>query len=166
MGVDPGKTGALAMIDTDSWTLSVVDMPQEPATGGKIAVSPTGVARLMDAADPAYVMIEDVTASPQMGVTSSFNFGRSLGIVEGACASRAILSKVRPAVWKTATQTPKDKSQARRRAMQLFPAAFDLFTRAKDDGRAEAALIAFYCVLAMLKTPPPRPLTLAAWPSA
>lgn len=166
VGIDPGKTGAIALIDTTAWTIAMVDMPQEPGSGGKVAVSPVGVARLMDAVAPDYAVIEDVTSSPQMGVTSAFNFGRSLGIVESACAARSILTKVRPQVWKAATKTPKNKNEARRRAMQLFPCAFDLFSRAKDDGRAEAALIAFYGLLALLKTPPPQPLTLAPFPSA
>lgn len=166
LGVDPGKTGALALIDTTDWTIAILDMPQEPGTGGKVAVSPAGVARAMDAAAPDYAVIEDVTSSPQMGVTSAFNFGRSLGVLEGACASRSILTKVRPQVWKTATKTPKDKTEARRRAMQLFPCAYDLFARAKDDGRAEAALIAFYGLLDIVRLAPPRPLKLAPFPSA
>jgi len=165
IGIDPGKNGALALIDTQVWTLAVIDMPKEPGKGGKDAVSPTGVARLFDAALPDHVYIEDVWSSPQMGVVSSFSFGRSLGILEGACASRTILTKVAPAAWKGLTKTPKDKNEARRRAMQVFPCAFDLFSRVKDDGRAEAALICFYAVLQVTRAAPPRPLTLVAWPS-
>ena len=120
---------------------------------------------MFDAAQPDHVYIEDVTASPQMGVVSSFNFGRSLGILEGACASRAILTKVRAQEWKTLTKTPKDKSEARRRAMQVFPCAYDLFARVKDDGRAEAAMICFYAVLQVTRAAPPRPLTLVDWPA-
>lgn len=165
LGIDPGNGGAIAMIDTETWTLSITDMPLEPAAGGKNAVSPTGVARIIDTVQPDYVVIEDVWSSPQMGVVSAFSFGRGLGILEGACASRSILTKVRPKVWKSATRTPKAKPEARRRAMQLLPCAFDLFKRAKDDGRAEAALLTFYGLLDLLKTPPPRPLTLAPWPA-
>lgn len=161
---DPGKTGAFALIDTEAWTIAIEEMPQEPGTGGKVAVSPAGVARLLDAARPDYTFIEDVTSSPQMGVVSSFNFGRSLGIVEGACASRSIVSKPRPQTWKSLTKTPKDKNEARRRAMQLFPVCYDLFKRAKDDGRAEAAILCMYGLLT-LKMVPPRPLTLAPWPA-
>ena len=164
IAADPGKSGAFALIDTNVWTIALEDMPQEPGTGGKVAVSPAGVARLIDAAQPDFAFIEDVASSPQMGVTSSFNFGRSLGIIEGACASRTILSKPRPQTWKSLTKTPRDKNEARRRAMQLFPCAYDLFVRAKDDGRAEAAIMAFYGLLS-LKLTPPRPLTLAPWPT-
>ena len=166
LACDPGKTGAFALIDTSTWTISIADMPQEPGTGGKVAVSPAGVARLVEAAAPDHTVIEDVSSSPQMGVTSAFNFGRSLGIVEGACAARSMLTKVRPQVWKSATRTPRDKNEARRRAMQLLPSCYDLFSRAKDDGRAESALLALYGVLDLLKMPPPRPLTLAPFPTA
>ncbi|WP_312084048.1 hypothetical protein [Brevundimonas sp.] len=165
IGVDPGKTGALALIDTQAWTIAITDMPQEPGRGSKVAVSPAGVARAFDAARPDHAFIEDVWSSPQQGVASAFNFGRSLGILEGACASRAILTKVRPQEWKTLTKTPKDKNEARRRAMQVFPCAYDLFARARDDGRAEAALIALFAVLQVTRAAPPRPLKLTDWPA-
>lgn len=163
LGVDPGVNGALTMIDTDTWTMAITDMPREPGKAGKNAVSPTGVSRIFDAVSPDFVFLEDVWSSPQMGVVSAFSFGRSLGILEGAGASRSFLTKVRPQDWKAATRTPKDKNEARRRAMQLFPCAYDLFTRVKDDGRAESALLCFYGLLSM-KMPPPSPLTLVEFP--
>lgn len=162
VGIDPGKTGALALIVTDDWTLSILDMPLEPGSIGKETVSPTGVVRIMDDFKPDYTFIEDVWSSPQQGVTSAFNFGRSLGIVLGAAASRSAVTRVRPTVWKSATNTPRDKNQARGRAQSLFPSAYALLKRVKDDGRAEAALLAFYGVLS-LKLTPPRPLTLVEY---
>lgn len=165
LGIDPGKNGALALVDTDTWTIALRDMPLEPGKGGKDAVSPAGVARIFDATAADHVFIEDVWSSPQMGVVSAFNFGRNLGILEGAASSRAMLTKVRPQDWKSLTKTPKDKNEARRRAMQVFPCAYDLFSRVKDDGRAEAALICFYAVLQVTRAAPPQPLTLAEFPS-
>lgn len=165
VGVDPGIGGAIALIDTDAWTLSVIDMPQEVGKVGRKGVSPTLTAQAMSDADADYVFVEDVWSSPQAGVASSFSFGRSLGIVLGAAAAKASLSLVKPTVWKSGLQVPRDKNQARARAMALFPAAAKLFSRAKDDGRAEAALIAFYGLLTLRLTPP-RPLTLTAFPGA
>lgn len=159
VGIDPGINGAIACIDTEDWTISIFDMPREPGRGDKNAVSPTGVAVLMKHLAADYVYVEDVWSSPQMGVTSAFNFGRGLGIVLGASASSAILTLVKPTEWKARTGTPKDKNQARRRAQQLFPCAFDLFKRVKDDGRAEAAILCFYGLFLNRMTPP-RPLTL------
>ncbi|MFS9669006.1 hypothetical protein, partial [Klebsiella pneumoniae] len=81
-----------------------------------------------------------------------------------AVAATASLTPVKPTVWKSSLQVPRDKNQARARATQLFPSAAAQVARVKDDGRAEAALIAFWGLLS-LKLTPPRPLTLAPWPS-
>lgn len=159
MGIDPGISGALAWIDTEDWSLSVRDMPKEPGRRDKNAVSPIGVALIFQEALPDYVFIEDVWSSPQMGVSSAFSFGRSLGIVEEAATYGSILTKVTPQEWKSKTKTPKDKNEARRRAQQLFPCAYKLFERVKDDGRAEASILCFYGLLS-LHMAPTKPLVL------
>ncbi len=164
IGIDPGINGAISLIDTVACTLAVTDMPLETGVGGKNSVSATGVARIFEAAGADYTFIELVTSSPQMGVTSAFSFGRSLGILEGAAASRTMLSKPRPQDWKAKTITPKDKDQARGRAQQLFPCAYDLFKLKKHDGRAESALIAFYGTMVIGQSPT-KALTLVDFPS-
>ncbi len=164
LGIDPGLTGGLALIDTTDWTLSILDMPQEVGKAGRKGVSPTMTAQAIAAAGADYVFCEDVWSSPQAGVASSFAFGRSLGIVLGAAAATSALTMIKPTVWKSALQVPRHKNQARARAVQLFPSAASLFARVKDDGRAEAALIAFWGLLS-LKLAPPRPLTLVDWPT-
>lgn len=163
LGIDPGISGALALIDTTDWTLALVDMPQEVGKASRKAVSPTLTAQTVAAAGADYVFCEDVWSSPQAGVASSFAFGRSLGIVLGAAAATAALTMIKPAIWKSALQVPRDKNLARARAQQLFPSAAGQFARAKDDGRAEAALICFHGLLTLRLTPP-RPLTLVQWP--
>lgn len=164
LGIDPGVTGGLALIDTTDWSLSIADMPQEVGKAARKAVSPTLAAQSIHAAGADYTFCEDVWSSPQAGVASSFSFGRSLGIVLGAAAATTALTMIKPAVWKSALQVPRDKNQARARAQQLFPSAAKVFARVKDDGRAESALIAFYGLLT-LKLTPPRPLTLVDWPA-
>jgi crossover junction endodeoxyribonuclease RuvC len=48
-------------------------------------------------------------------------------------------------MWKKFHALPGgDKEAGRQRALQLFPAAHELFARKKDHGRAEAALIALF----------------------
>ncbi|MFN3930876.1 MAG: hypothetical protein ACK4JY_03920 [Brevundimonas sp.] len=165
LGVDPGITGGLCLLDTDAWTIAVLDMPQEVGKAGRKGVSPTLTAQAIAAADADYSFVEDVWSSPQAGVASSFSFGRSLGIVLGAASASSSLTPVKPTVWKAALQVPRDKNQARARAVALFPSAASLFARVKDDGRAEAALIALWGALS-LKLTPPKPLTLAPWPAA
>ena len=92
-------------------------------------------------------VIEDVWSSPQMGVTSAFSFGRSKGLVEGiATMSDCRIEYVSPVQWKRGMKLGKDKGKARDMAMKRWPVRRDLFKRVKDDGRAEAALIALWQV--------------------
>jgi hypothetical protein len=165
LGCDPGVRGAFTLIDTDAWTLAVSDMPIEPGTKNKNAVSPVGVSSIFRGAQADHLFVELVHSSPQMGVTSAFSFGRSLGIVHGAAYHDGGLTvtEVRPQEWKAKTLTPKDKNEARRRAQQLFPVAFKLFERVKDDGRAESAILAFYGAL-FLKFAPSKALSLVEFP--
>lgn len=99
-----------------------------------------------------HVFIERVSSSPQMGVASSFKFGRSYGGVEGVIAALAwSVEYITPAKWKRALGVPADKQDARARACQLMPQDAGLWTpqrgvanQAECSGRAEAALIALY----------------------
>lgn len=168
LGCDPGINGALALIDTEAWTIALADMPLESGVKGKNMVSARGLLDLVTAGDPDHAFLEDVKASPQMGVTSAFSFGDGFGCTRTALLSRgAMVNLVRPQVWKTATRTPKDKKQATTRAAQLFPGAHAQFFGPRGgvmDGRAEAALLAFYGVL-FLKFSPARALRYVEFPA-
>ncbi len=121
------------------------------------------------------VIIEKVNAYPQQGVVSVFNFGYSYGLIIGILTSLSIpinyvlpkkwkedidletkkISKKRPLTNKTdfknwdkirSKSKIKNKEFSRIRAMKEFPKYKDYFLRKKDDGRAEAALIALWGV--------------------
>jgi crossover junction endodeoxyribonuclease RuvC len=82
---------------------------------------------------------------PAQGVTSAFNFGFAAGALQGLVAGNAIpMHLVAPLTWKRHYKLSADKDASRRRASQLFPAHSHLWARAKDDGRAEAVLLAYY----------------------
>ena len=79
------------------------------------------------------------------GAVGAFAFGRSRGVVEGVLAAAGARSQfLTPAFWKRAVGFPpgRDKDASRAAAIQRWPARAELFARKKDDGRAEAALIA------------------------
>lgn len=143
IGVDPGKTGAIALVDAGGQLVTVHDMP---LAGG--IVSPHLLAQLegwQDDTTFGTAVIEDVHSMPKQGVASSFGFGRSKGVAEGVFAGAGRpLVYVAPSVWKKALKLTADKDAARRRAIELWPAKASLFARVKDDGRAEAALIAWW----------------------
>ena len=142
IGVDPGKSGAFAALDQDgnlhdTWDIPVVDKRISAPLIADILVPLQAVAELC--------VIEDVHAMPGQGVTSMFTFGRGLGIVEGVALGAGIPVRwVSPAKWKRALGLSPDKGASRRRATELWPAQSAMFARVKDDGRAEAALIAYY----------------------
>lgn len=147
VGIDPGNTGAIALIE-DGKLLWVHDMPTMAVLSGrtkKNRIAPATVAYLLSNAtdvDKAYV--EEVHAMPKQGVSSSFAFGQGYGIVLGVLAALKFpTEKIRPPVWRKISGVRGDKSAARHRASELFPEAASQFARAKDDGRAEAALIAY-----------------------
>ena len=80
---------------------------------------------------------------PRQGVSSTFKYGVGYGTILGVCgALRLPVRHVTPAVWKRAAGLSKDKGASRRRACELWPAHSASFGRVRDDGRAEAALIA------------------------
>lgn len=152
IGIDPGLSGAIAFYDPRRLTLEVTDMPTWQAKNKqgktKRGVDPYGLGRLLDKgpfAPECQATVEDVHAMPGQGVTSVFSFGFSAGVVHGVLGSLRIpMLRVPPAVWKKAMGLSSDKDMSRRRASEIFPSYAHLWARAKDDGRAEAALLAKY----------------------
>lgn len=142
IGVDPGQSGAFAALDQqgnlhDTWDMPMVDKRINGALIADILVQLQVVADVL--------ICEDVHAMPGQGVTSMFTFGRGLGVVEGVALGAGIPVRwVSPAKWKRALGLSADKGASRRRAIELWPAQSSMFARVKDDGRAEAALIAYW----------------------
>jgi len=147
LGIDPGSSGAVAMYNGES--LWVVDMITIKAKArGRDIVWPQIVEEL---ASEGFVLadhcfIEKVGAMPGQGVSSMFKFGHSAGVILGwALANFISVNYVTPPVWKKYHGLiGSDKGASRSRASYLFPSYCDMFKRGKDDGRAEAALIAYY----------------------
>ena len=144
LGIDPGLSGALALLAPGG--LSVFDVPTMKARTRGREVNWPEVARWIDAAGHIdYALIEQVGARPGQGVSSMFKFGYVAGGLRGVVAAHFIpITMVTPQSWKRAMAVPKEKDGARARASDLFPSHCDLFVRVKDHGRAEASLIALW----------------------
>lgn len=150
LGVDPGLNGALAFFEVSAGRIEIVDMPTIAAgTKSKRVVDEAALASCIDANRPLlqHAFVERVGAMPGQGVTSMFSFGRSYGVLLGVLAAfRVPVTTVQPQRWKAALSVPAAKDGARARASQLMPAFSRLWPLVKHDGRAEAALIAYYGV--------------------
>ena len=65
--------------------------------------------------------------------------------MEGILAALDVpVTIVTPQAWRKRVVVREGKDGSRERAMQLFPRQAAMFARKKDDGRADAALIAYY----------------------
>lgn len=150
LGVDVGLSGCLCLLDGLSKQIELFNMPiHELTVNGKKKnrIDVYELARWVDehSKQIKHAYVEDVTSSPQMGVTSAFSFGQGAGIIHGIIAANFIpMTLVRPQVWKKHFGLKADKDEARRKASSLFPQYAGEWKRAKDDGRAESLLIAVY----------------------
>jgi crossover junction endodeoxyribonuclease RuvC len=160
LAVDPGLTGAGAFLHYDEASArvhlrGVFDMPTrlDAATGKHVLDVPALARALRDHPlyNPSLAVIEKVGAAPGQGVTSMFTFGFNAGAIAGVCAALGIdATYVRPQHWQkharvniAANPTKTRKQVSLARANKLFPGQTKLFSRSKDHGRADAALIGY-----------------------
>lgn len=147
VGIDPGICGAIALYDGDE--LLVFDMPVHHLkvnNKNKRRIDVYELARIVDEKSTLIkkAFIESPSASPGMGVVSSFQFGFSCGVVQTIIAAHFISAKLlHPAKWKKIMELPASKDACRKRASELMPKHCDKWSRVMDDGRAEAALMAY-----------------------
>ena len=148
LAVDPGASGALAFLDLAAGKLDILDMPTVEVKRGaknKTEISPQMLAALIRGRAPLVAVLERVGAMPGQGTASMFQFGRGVGMLEGALAALQIPTEyVAPLVWQKAVGSRDGKDGNRQRAAELFPAYAHLFARKKDNGRADAALMAYW----------------------
>ena len=153
LAVDPGLTGALALVDDDKNCIeNLWDMPTMTALYGKgniinsysLSQIFSEVAEAWPCSDTLLVYIEQVSAMPGQGVSSMFKFGCGFGMLQGVAASNGFAMEfVSPQKWKKhCGLLRRDKDAARTLAIQKYPANAELLRRKKDIGRADALMIA------------------------
>jgi crossover junction endodeoxyribonuclease RuvC len=156
LGIDPGLQGALALYCySTNLIFECVDMPitappaKKEVDGYKLSSWVDRHAKYIRLAcieDVGAMTYKDGTGQIRgQGAAASFAFGQGSGIVIGALASYMIPMRfVSPSGWKMAMGLSSSKGLSRERATALFPCQAELFKRAKDDGRAEACLLALF----------------------
>jgi crossover junction endodeoxyribonuclease RuvC len=149
VGIDVGITGAVAVLDKGF--VQLYDIPTREVGGNakvKREVDGPALARMLEylPIQKTRVLIERTNAMPGQGVASMFSMGVSRGVVLGVLGCLALpYAEVTPQKWKKAFGLVKaPKSESIRLAIELYPAAAQWLTRAKDHNRAEAILLAHY----------------------
>ncbi len=152
IGVDPGLDGAIAIFDPDhSDKLTIYDMPTLAITRGKSKKREIDAYALRTifahAGEPGHrrVIIEQSGPMSRDGAMQAWKTGSGWGIVYGVVVGVGLpIQIVTVQRWKKAMSATADKDLSRKLAMSAFPDYTNHFSRKKDDGRAEAALIALY----------------------
>lgn len=125
--------------------MALWDVPTKEGVKSRKQVDPVKLALLIGsyADEIELAMIEDVHSSPNDGHVGAFSFGKTTGILVGSIAAFMIPTFFTPpTVWKYCFGLSKNKEDSFRLASKKFPEASHFWTRKKDDGRAEAVLLA------------------------
>lgn len=166
LGIDPGLTGGLAVVDANGRLLAAWETPR--AADGEIDLS--GFTALVLKAiyqfNAQHAFLEKVSSMPGQGVASMFKFGLVYGAAQGILAARSVpFTLIVPRSWqklafegvreiRSADRQRKDgtlvkgkvepKKMAAVAASRLFPGA-DLSSSKGSpyhEGKVDAALIA------------------------
>lgn len=144
IGIDPGINGGIAVVSHG--IANGIDLPrlgQHDLDLDALQEWLTHECSIRHGNVPM-VILEKAHAMPKQGVVSVFNYGKVYGELWALCIIRGYrIHEVSPRVWKGKMGLrSKDKDDARRMAIQLFPEV-DLKLK-KDHHRAEALLLAEY----------------------
>jgi len=137
LGVDPGKTGAVALLGDDG---SVLVEDFSDVYGMAFTLR-----EWMAMCNIVAAGVEKVASRPGQGVVSTFNFGMNVGTWHGLLAANAIaLHTPTPRTWQqkylSKADGPDTKAASLAVARRLYPTA-DLRFK-KHHNRADALLIA------------------------
>ena len=145
VGIDPGLTGAFAVLGAGGALVTVADLPimRDRKLGWIDAEAFSSTLFGIANGERMQVTVERVHAMPRNGSQAAFSQGCTLGSVLAALQLvRARIELVQPAAWKKALGLSSDKSASLDKARLLYPLAS--LDRKKDHNRAEALLIAHY----------------------
>lgn len=140
---DPGKTGAISVIDENLNVIALVDMPKDNKTFVDF------IQNVRYRCDKVY--LENVHALPRQSTVAGFSFGSSFGKAELICTAMGDVVKVTPQSWKKyfglLRVDGETKTQFKHRSIEvakkLFPSISSELKASKSD-RAEALLIAYF----------------------
>lgn len=155
LGIDPGLTGAVVVIEIDVNIKQIVhvkfiDIPLVMKASGKNVLDCAElVQELNDVLQPyvtfeKYAFVENVHSMPRQGVVGAFTFGKTVGILHGVITALHIpLFDITPQKWKKQFSLIKcEKDDARKYVIKNYPFLEDQLKLKKHVDKADAFLIA------------------------
>jgi hypothetical protein len=158
IGIDPGVGGGLASVNDDGEPLEYCKMPETPAD---VVRALRSMRRFYPGRKHTRALLERVSSSPKMGVSSAFTFGKGYGVLTATLEALEISYElVESKRWQNhhGCRQPKgtkfgesDKNITKTRAQNIFP---DVKV---THAIADALLIADFCRHVHQTTPSTRP---------
>lgn len=141
IGIDPGKNGGYAVINTES-----VNVIVNPWDEHRFKNDMKFFSSAFEPGEEIRCCLEKVGAMPGQGVTSMFSFGTGYGFIQGVLTAFEIpYQLVPPQTWKKAFSLNSDKQTSIEVCQRLFPNV-NLYRTERckkpHDGMAEALLMA------------------------
>jgi hypothetical protein len=147
MGADPGKTGAVGIIDEDKNLITIIDCPVNKITH-QIEID-----KFYNSIKPyigkiKYCVLEKAQCMPHDAKTRAFSYGITYGIFKALltiCGFNPI--EVYPKAWKKFFRLGADKNLSINKAIKDIKGAAPLLARKKDHNRAESVLLSMFAQL-------------------
>ena len=139
-GIDPGKNGAIAILD--SKTGELLELHDMPLNGDE--VNGWAIHEILLNAYVEAVVVEDVKTIMVASKSTNMKLGKACGVIHGVViASGRKMLRLTPQSWKkTMGLLKKEKKHSLGLARELWPHMTDDFKHLTHADRAEAALIA------------------------
>jgi hypothetical protein len=103
LGIDPGLTGALALLEVANGDTTLIDVMDVPIIGSsaKQSVDVIQLQEWLLRHGPRHAFLERAQAMPKQGASSGFKYGRTVGASEAVLTVSAIaITMVEPSKWK------------------------------------------------------------------
>lgn len=148
-GIDPGLSGAVAVLDPGGQIVVTSLLRTEPH-GKRELIHVRNLNQLLVGQQPIHSVIENVATRPGQGIASSGQFMCAVGAIYATATLSGSVSWVTPQVWKKHFGLLKTtKEESRLRALSIWPDKSECFTpkrghlkKKQAQDAAEAALIA------------------------
>ena len=147
LGIDPGQTGGFAAVNKKNQNIIVAFATPLLTVRKKVTLDFAMIYEHLEELVIGVGVIEQVSAMPRQGVSSSFQFGRMYGAAEMVMYDWCLKQEyVTPQKWKKYFGLSSTKQASLDLATRLFgrEAARQYWPLKKHEGVAEAALIALW----------------------
>jgi hypothetical protein len=145
VGIDPGFSGAITIMDIKGEIALCMDMPTLKV-GKKMELNEVAIKELFESYKPIkHVYIEKAQAMPKQGISSTGRYLTSYGILRGICVGLGIpYTLIHPRTWKKSMMKdmPKEKQASIMRVNQLYPNIS--LPRKKDHHKADSTLLSLF----------------------